>query len=143
MSEDREPPLKAQPEIPPAPHIADDTMPGEARADIFFAAVKTTRMPMIVTDPHREDNPIIFCNAAFERMTGYKQSEIVGSNCRFLQGPETDKDSIGLVRDAIARTSAPLVDTSSGVETAPGVKDVALIRAFCEAVRATENNRLS
>lgn len=47
------------------------------------------------------------------------------------------------VRDAIARTGAPLVDTSSGVETAPGVKDIALIRAFCEAVRATENNRLS
>ena len=40
------------------------------------------------------------------------------------------------VRDAIARTGAPLVDTSSGVETAPGVKDIALIRAFCEAVRA-------
>ncbi|TDN86485.1 PAS domain S-box-containing protein [Stakelama pacifica] len=110
MSEDRETPLKAQPEIPPAPHIADDTMPGEARADIFFAAVKTTRMPMIVTDPHREDNPIIFCNAAFERMTGYKQSEIVGSNCRFLQGPETDKDSIGLVRDAIARKEEVAVE---------------------------------
>ncbi|WP_370179635.1 phosphoribosylanthranilate isomerase [Alteriqipengyuania sp.] len=47
------------------------------------------------------------------------------------------------VSDAIARTGAPLVDTSSGVETAPGVKDIALIRAFCEAVRATENNRLS
>ena len=40
------------------------------------------------------------------------------------------------VAEAIARTAAPLVDTSSGVETAPGVKDVALIRAFCEAVRS-------
>ncbi|MBB3035206.1 phosphoribosylanthranilate isomerase [Alteriqipengyuania lutimaris] len=40
------------------------------------------------------------------------------------------------VGDAIARTGAPLVDTSSGVESAPGVKDVGLIRAFCEAVRS-------
>ena len=40
------------------------------------------------------------------------------------------------VAEAIARTGAPLVDTSSGVESAPGVKDAALIRAFCDAVRA-------
>lgn len=41
----------------------------------------------------------------------------------------------GNVADAIARTGAPLVDTSSGVESAPGVKDAGLIRAFCAAVR--------
>ncbi len=40
------------------------------------------------------------------------------------------------VAEAIARTGAPLVDTSSGVETAPGVKDVELIAAFCRAVRS-------
>ena len=45
------------------------------------------------------------------------------------------------VAEAIGRTGAPLVDTSSGVETAPGVKDVALIRAFCEAVRHHDTNR--
>ena len=41
------------------------------------------------------------------------------------------------VAEAIERTGAPLVDASSGLETAPGVKDIALIRAFCDAVRAT------
>lgn len=40
------------------------------------------------------------------------------------------------VSEAIRRTGAPLVDTSSGVEKAPGAKDVDLIRAFCEAVRS-------
>ena len=103
MNDDRQESVKDAPEIPPAPPIEDGTAPVDARADIFFAAVKTTRMPMIVTDPQREDNPIIFCNAAFERMTGYKQAEIVGQNCRFLQGPETDYDAIDLVRQAIAR----------------------------------------
>ena len=39
------------------------------------------------------------------------------------------------VADAIRATGAPLVDTSSGVESAPGVKDVDLIRAFCKAAR--------
>lgn len=45
------------------------------------------------------------------------------------------------VAEAIARTGAPLVDTSSGVETAPGVKDAGLIRAFCEAVRESDSHR--
>lgn len=60
-------------------------------------------MPMTVTDPHQRDNPIIFCNAAFERMTGYSEGEIVGRNCRFLQGPETDAATVDQVRTAIER----------------------------------------
>ncbi|MDP4024901.1 hybrid sensor histidine kinase/response regulator [Methylobacterium sp. NEAU 140] len=70
--------------------------------DIFFAAVETTRMPMIVTDPHQPDNPIIFVNRAFERMTGYTRDELIGTNCRFLQGPDTDRDTVSEVRSAIA-----------------------------------------
>ena len=44
------------------------------------------------------------------------------------------------VADAIARTGTPLVDASSGLETAPGVKDIGRIRAFCEAVRTAQLN---
>ncbi|MGN2430369.1 hybrid sensor histidine kinase/response regulator [Pseudomonas syringae] len=69
--------------------------------DIFFAAVETTRMPMIVTDPNRPDNPIIFSNRAFLEMTGYAADEIIGTNCRFLQGPETDQSVVQSLRDAI------------------------------------------
>ena len=70
--------------------------------DIFFAAVETTRMPMIVTDPHQPDNPIIFANRAFERMTGYTRQELIGTNCRFLQGLDTDRGTVDEVRAAIA-----------------------------------------
>lgn len=48
--------------------------------NVFFAAVETTRMPMIVTDPKRPDNPIIFANNAFIDMTGYDREDIVGHN---------------------------------------------------------------
>ena len=95
---------------PPIPTIEDATEPAKARHDIFFAAVETTRMPMIVTDPHKPDNPIVFCNAAFEKMTGYKMAEIVDRNCRFLQGEETDQGTISQVREAIRRREEVAVE---------------------------------
>ena len=73
----------------------------DAHHDIFFAAVETTRMPMTVTDPRQPDNPIVFANRAFLEMTGYSREEIIGRNCRFLQGPDTDPETIQGVRDAI------------------------------------------
>ena len=70
---------------------------------IFFAAVKTTRMPMIVTDPNAADNPIVFANPAFISMTGYSWDELVGRNCRLLQGADTDQETLAEVREAIAQ----------------------------------------
>ena len=71
------------------------------RGDPFAAAVRATRMPMVVTDPAQDDNPIVFCNVAFQNLTGYSKEEIVGRNCRFLQGPDTDAESISKVRASI------------------------------------------
>jgi PAS domain S-box-containing protein len=65
--------------------------------DIYFAAVQMSRMPMCLTDPHQPDNPIVFCNQAFERLTGYARDEIVGRNCRFLQGEATDPAAVAEV----------------------------------------------
>jgi PAS domain S-box-containing protein len=75
---------------------------GHAGSDIFFAAVQMSRMPMILTDPHQPDNPIIFANQAFETLTGYGQSELLGRNCRFLQGSGTDPETIALIRQHLA-----------------------------------------
>lgn len=69
--------------------------------NIFFAAVETTRMPMTITDPQKPDNPIIFANNAFLDLTGYSREEIVGRNCRFLQGAETDREAVHQVRHAV------------------------------------------
>ena len=90
----------------PSPSVrSDNALPiGDKRSDIFFSAVETTRMPMIITDPHQPDNPIIFANRAFVEMTGYERDELIGRNCRFLQGPETDPDAIAEIREAIAET---------------------------------------
>ena len=83
---------------------------GHVSEDPFAAAFKATRMPMIVTDPNQSDNPIIFCNNAFLRLSGYSDDEVIGRNCRFLQGPETDQETISKVREAIAAGQDVAVD---------------------------------
>ena len=78
--------------------------------DPFAAAIRATRMAMIVTDPSQAENPIIFANDAFLRLTGYGRDEVIGRNCRFLQGPNTDPKAIETLRAAVAAGEDASVD---------------------------------
>lgn len=88
----------------------DRLVAGHVSEDPFAAAFKATRMPMIVTDPSQPDNPIIFCNDAFRKLTGYSDDEIIGRNCRFLQGSETDRETVAKIRDSIVAGRDVAVD---------------------------------
>ncbi|NAZ38151.1 PAS domain-containing protein [Rubellimicrobium sp. CFH 75288] len=72
-----------------------------AAGDPFAAAIRRTRMPIIITDPRQPDNPIVFANDAFLKLTGYSRDEVIGRNCRFLQGPDTDRSAVAAIRRAI------------------------------------------
>ncbi|CAD7797766.1 Signal-transduction histidine kinase senX3 [Chryseobacterium aquaeductus] len=53
--------------------------------DLYLMALNSANSGIIITDNLQPDNPIIYCNRAFEKITGYKHDEIIGHNCRFLQ----------------------------------------------------------
>ncbi|MDF2461545.1 MAG: sensor signal transduction histidine kinase [Candidatus Saccharibacteria bacterium] len=68
---------------------------------VLLKAVEASSESIIITDPARPDNPIIYANAAFTRLTGYTMDEIVGSNCRFLQGEESERDVVARMRGSV------------------------------------------
>ena len=80
--------------------IVDPTL--HERGGVFFAAVEMTRMPMILADPRQPDCAIAFANNAFLDLTGYEEGEVLGRNCRFLQGAGTDPEAVRALREAIA-----------------------------------------
>jgi PAS domain S-box-containing protein len=54
-----------------------------------------------LSDPDQPDNPIVYANEAFELITGYDRDEIIGRNCRFLQGEDRDQPEIERIREAL------------------------------------------
>ncbi|RZM35577.1 MAG: PAS domain-containing protein [Sphingomonas sp.] len=93
-----------------AERIAAELIGQDVGTDPFVAAVRATRMPMIITNPRLPDNPVVFANGAFCRLSGYDRDEILGRNCRFLQGPETNRDTVALIREAVRRVESIEID---------------------------------
>jgi PAS domain S-box-containing protein len=68
---------------------------------VFETAVHRTRMAMALSDPNLPDCPLVYVNPAFTDLTGYTLEASIGRNCRFLQGPETDRDAVQRIRRAV------------------------------------------
>ena len=75
---------------------------GLVHQHVFETAVHRTRMAMALSDPNLPDCPLVYVNPAFSELTGYAPEEIIGRNCRFLQGPETDRDVVQRISQAVA-----------------------------------------
>ncbi|MFQ1004094.1 SpoIIE family protein phosphatase [Modestobacter sp. SSW1-42] len=81
------------------PHTADDA---DAQLQALRErAVVATDIAFTITDPRKEDDPLVWVNPSFSRISGYSYEESVGRNCRFLQGPATDSDSVAQLRKAL------------------------------------------
>ncbi len=64
-------------------------------------AMDDADIALCLSDPNRPDNPLIYVNKGFEEVTGYTASEAIGQNCRFLQGEETDPETVDQLREAV------------------------------------------
>ena len=73
-------------------------------------AIESLVQGLCITDPTLPDNPIVYVNNGFLRITGYSREEVVGQNCRFLQGPKTAPEAIERVRSAIRENKSCLVE---------------------------------
>ena len=89
---------------------AEELAAEHGAGDPFAAAIRATRMAMIVTDARQPDHPIIFANNAFLALTGYHRDEVIGRNCRFLQGPDTDPAAIEKLSAAVANGEDIAID---------------------------------
>ncbi len=75
----------------------------EDRSDqMLRQSVSSARMAMAITDPRQRDNPIVFVNPAFCEMTGFAVADVLGRNCRFLQGAETDPAARAAIKEALS-----------------------------------------
>jgi PAS domain S-box-containing protein len=78
---------------------------GEAGSSVDFRlkerAMDEAPVGITISNPALPDNPVIYANDAFERITGYPVEEVVGRNCRFLQGEDTDPEAVAEMRRAV------------------------------------------
>lgn len=68
----------------------------------LIQALVGSQQNFVLSDPSLPDNPIVYCSDGFCKITGYKRHEIIGRNCRFLQGPGTDSAAVDVIRQGVA-----------------------------------------
>ncbi|MFB2838298.1 PAS domain S-box protein [Floridanema evergladense] len=68
---------------------------------IYQRAMGAASNGIVIVDANQPNLPIVYCNPAFAKITGYTADEVLGKNCRFLQGKDTDPGAIEQIRQAI------------------------------------------
>ncbi|MFC7173497.1 PAS domain S-box protein [Haloplanus litoreus] len=83
--------------------VTDVTERKEREAELTRKTEAMEKAPVGITlsDPDQSDNPLVYANERYRELTGYEEFEILGRNCRFMQGPETDPEPVAEIHDAI------------------------------------------
>jgi diguanylate cyclase (GGDEF)-like protein/PAS domain S-box-containing protein len=78
---------------------------------VLRTAVMGSRDGITISDLSLPENPLIFVNPAFEKMTGYFSEEVIGKNCRFLQGSDADQeDQLNIIRETVKNKKSCVVN---------------------------------
>lgn len=68
------------------------------------------KMSVVISDPSLPDNPMVFVSEEFERQTGYPAEEVIGRNCRFLQGRDTNPHAVEAIRQGLKAQTRFTID---------------------------------
>ncbi|RSK27528.1 PAS domain S-box protein [Bacillus sp. HMF5848] len=77
---------------------------------VLSVAIEKSTTGVIISNPNLPDNPTIFVNKAFKSITGYEEDDVLGRNCRFLQGSGTDKATVAKISQAIKKGEGIIVE---------------------------------
>ena len=78
-----------------------DKQRAEARLRLLQRTVESVTNGLVIADAEADDMPVVYVNPAFEHITGYRAEEVIGRNCRFLQGPQRDDQALAPLREAL------------------------------------------
>lgn len=84
-------------------HLSEFVPGHNDQLQLLFRAVECARNGIVITDPSRVDNPIIYANPAFSQLTGYATEQIIGRNCRFLQRDDREQVAVKEVKEAVGK----------------------------------------
>ena len=68
----------------------------------LVSSIQKSQHAFVITDPSLQDNPIVFASDDFLKITGYTREQVLGRNCRFLQGSDTSKEKLDMIRKGLA-----------------------------------------
>ncbi len=100
--------------------------------------IETGAVAAVISDPRLPDNPIVACNEAFVRLTGYPREEVIGRNCRFLRGPDTEPAIIQRLRDGIAARQPVMVEILNYKKDGTPFRNAVMIAPIFDAQGAVE-----
>jgi PAS domain S-box-containing protein len=67
----------------------------------LMASLNNSQQNFAISDPSLPDNPLVYCSQGFLDLTGYTLDQVLGRNCRFLQGPLTDQSAVDIIRKGV------------------------------------------
>jgi PAS domain S-box-containing protein len=106
----------------------------DARA---MGLIECSPIAAVVSDPHLPDNPLVAVNSAFETLTGYSRGEILGRNCRFLAGSETEPRLSEAIRTGIREQRPVLVEILNFKKDGTPFRNAVLVAPLFDAEDAT------
>jgi PAS domain S-box-containing protein len=102
----------------------------------LMSALSGSQQNFAISDPTLPDNPIVYVSQGFLDLTGYQLDQVLGRNCRFLQGPGTDQSAVNVIRKGIAEG----IDTSVCLLNYKADGTPFWNQFFVAALRDAENN---